>query len=245
MGHTDTVQVDPSKWTFPPFSADARRRLHLRARHRRQQVAGGRRHDDHAAAEARQRRSRSRRDFRRRSRRGSVHRPRHRTPGQRPLVRHRRRSLSSPNREAWSGATAKSATRWSKPPKSCRRERAWWPTAPPATARAPCAPARFCICRRPSKKSRLWDPPMRFNDTTRAYFEKLATIGTPDEAARYNGSVRSRESRRQPRISGRARPRQILHAAHFDFARHHLRRLPDQRDSVAGRGHAGYSRPAG
>src|SRR5215831_2604896 len=32
-----------------------------------------------------------------------------------------------------------------------------------------------------------WEPPMRLNDTTRAYFERLATISTPAEAARYNG----------------------------------------------------------
>lgn len=37
------------------------------------------------------------------------------------------------------------------------------------------------------EKVALWDPPMRFNDTTRTYFEKLATIGTPAEAERYNG----------------------------------------------------------
>src|ERR1700691_55052 len=32
-----------------------------------------------------------------------------------------------------------------------------------------------------------WDPPMRFNDTTRYYFEKLATVSTPEEAARFKG----------------------------------------------------------
>jgi acetylornithine deacetylase/succinyl-diaminopimelate desuccinylase-like protein len=32
-----------------------------------------------------------------------------------------------------------------------------------------------------------WEPPMRLNDTTRTYFERLATISTPAEAARYNG----------------------------------------------------------
>ncbi len=31
-----------------------------------------------------------------------------------------------------------------------------------------------------------WQPPMRLNDTTRAYFERLATISTPAEAYRYN-----------------------------------------------------------
>lgn len=32
-----------------------------------------------------------------------------------------------------------------------------------------------------------WQPPMRLNDTTRAYFERLAAISTPEERARYNG----------------------------------------------------------
>ena len=30
-------------------------------------------------------------------------------------------------------------------------------------------------------------PPLRLNDTTRAYFERIATISTPEEATRYNG----------------------------------------------------------
>jgi len=37
------------------------------------------------------------------------------------------------------------------------------------------------------EKVAMWDPPMRFNDTTRYYFEKLATISTPEQAARYKG----------------------------------------------------------
>jgi acetylornithine deacetylase/succinyl-diaminopimelate desuccinylase-like protein len=35
------------------------------------------------------------------------------------------------------------------------------------------------------EKIALWDPPMRLNDTTRYYFEKLATISDPEAAARY------------------------------------------------------------
>ena len=31
-----------------------------------------------------------------------------------------------------------------------------------------------------------WQPPMRLNDTTRTYFERLATISSPEEADRYN-----------------------------------------------------------
>lgn len=37
------------------------------------------------------------------------------------------------------------------------------------------------------EKIAMWDPPMRFNDTTRYYFEKIATVSTPEDAARYNG----------------------------------------------------------
>lgn len=36
-------------------------------------------------------------------------------------------------------------------------------------------------------KVAAWQPPMRLNDTTRTYFERLATVATPEERARYNG----------------------------------------------------------
>src|SRR5215471_2874454 len=35
------------------------------------------------------------------------------------------------------------------------------------------------------EKLALWDPPMRLNDTTRTYFEKLAAVSDPEDAARY------------------------------------------------------------
>ena len=35
-------------------------------------------------------------------------------------------------------------------------------------------------------KFQSWQPPMRLNDTTRTYFERLATISPPDESYRYN-----------------------------------------------------------
>ncbi len=35
-------------------------------------------------------------------------------------------------------------------------------------------------------KIAAWQPPLRLNDTTRTYFERLATISPPAEAARYN-----------------------------------------------------------
>jgi acetylornithine deacetylase/succinyl-diaminopimelate desuccinylase-like protein len=37
-----------------------------------------------------------------------------------------------------------------------------------------------------------WQTPMRLNDTTRAYFEELATISTPEKAARYNALLNPR-----------------------------------------------------
>jgi acetylornithine deacetylase/succinyl-diaminopimelate desuccinylase-like protein len=39
-----------------------------------------------------------------------------------------------------------------------------------------------------------WETPMRLNDTTRTYFEKLATISAPDKAARYNGLLDPKRS---------------------------------------------------
>ncbi len=38
-------------------------------------------------------------------------------------------------------------------------------------------------------KVAAWEPPMRLNDVTRTFFERLGTISPPEEAARYNGIV--------------------------------------------------------
>ena len=43
-------------------------------------------------------------------------------------------------------------------------------------------------------KIAMWDPPMRLNDTTRYYFEKLATVSSPEEAARYHALLDPAES---------------------------------------------------
>jgi acetylornithine deacetylase/succinyl-diaminopimelate desuccinylase-like protein len=37
------------------------------------------------------------------------------------------------------------------------------------------------------QKVGTWETPLRLNETTRTYFEKLATMSTPEKAARYNG----------------------------------------------------------
>jgi acetylornithine deacetylase/succinyl-diaminopimelate desuccinylase-like protein len=44
------------------------------------------------------------------------------------------------------------------------------------------------------QKVGLWETPMELNDTTRAYFEKLATISTPEKAARYNALLNGGEA---------------------------------------------------
>ncbi len=38
-------------------------------------------------------------------------------------------------------------------------------------------------------KVATWEPPMRLNDVTRTFFERLSTISPPEEAARYHGLV--------------------------------------------------------
>jgi acetylornithine deacetylase/succinyl-diaminopimelate desuccinylase-like protein len=44
------------------------------------------------------------------------------------------------------------------------------------------------------EKIAVWDPPMRFNDTTRYYFEKIASVSTPAEAERYNALFDSQKA---------------------------------------------------
>lgn len=39
-----------------------------------------------------------------------------------------------------------------------------------------------------------WQPPMRLNDTTRTYFERLATISSPEDADRYNNITNSKRT---------------------------------------------------
>jgi acetylornithine deacetylase/succinyl-diaminopimelate desuccinylase-like protein len=40
----------------------------------------------------------------------------------------------------------------------------------------------------------MWEPPTRFNDTTRNYFEKLANVSAPEDAARYKGLFDSQKA---------------------------------------------------
>ncbi len=90
-----------------------------------------------------------------------------------------------------------------------------------------------------------WDPPMRFNDTTRYYFEKIAAVSSPEEAARFKGLFDSAEGAGDSRVPGRARSHQLFDAAHLHFAQHHQGRLSGERDSIRGGSDARHPRSAG
>jgi len=43
-------------------------------------------------------------------------------------------------------------------------------------------------------KIAAWDPPMRLNDTTRTYFEKLSAVSAPEDAARYRALLEPKQA---------------------------------------------------
>jgi acetylornithine deacetylase/succinyl-diaminopimelate desuccinylase-like protein len=186
MGHTDTVQVDPSKWVFPPFSA-TRDGGYIYGRgtlDNKWQVAAGMMtmlllkrgnmaldRDIIFVAEAGEEASTG--------------------PGIEYLVN-----------EHWSEIEAEACLAETG---NVRRENGQLRYALVQTGEKMLKGARL-TAKGPSghgsrpmrtsailhlsqavEKIALWDPPMRLNDTTRTYFEKLASLGTPEEAARYNG----------------------------------------------------------
>jgi len=58
------------------------------------------------------------------------------------------------------------------------------------------------------EKVGLWQTPMRLNETTRTYFEKLAVISTPEVAAEYNGLFRAESTEASQRFLQEANPRE-------------------------------------
>ena len=85
-----------------------------------------------------------------------------------------------------------------------------------------------------------WVPPIRLNETTAAYFKRLASISTPEEADRYRDVLSP-----DPKVSGAGR-RVLpeggadlrLDAPHLDLADDGDGRVPRQRDPVRGEGDA-------
>ncbi|MEO8050804.1 MAG: M20/M25/M40 family metallo-hydrolase [Acidobacteriota bacterium] len=186
VGHTDTVQVDAAKWSFPPFSAtrdggyvygrgtldnkwqvaaDMMTMLLLK----RGNVALDR--DVIFAAEAGEEASTG--------------------PGIERLVSENWNDIDAEACLAESGSVVRSKGRdlyslvqtGEKRPNGARLVA----HGPSGHGSRPMRSSAIVHLSQAVEKVALWDPPMRFNDTTRAYFEKLATISTPQEAERYNG----------------------------------------------------------
>ena len=85
-----------------------------------------------------------------------------------------------------------------------------------------------------------WSPPIRPNETTAAYFKRLATISTPEEAERYRDvlSPDPKVASAGRRVPARQRAAPRVDAAHVGVAEHLPARLPRQRHPVGGHGHA-------
>jgi len=186
MGHLDTVQVDASKWTIPPFSA-TREGGFIYGRgteDNKWQVAAGlmtmlllKRNnvaldrDVIFAAEAGEEAATG--------------------PGIEHLVNDHWQDIDAEACIAESGGVVQSngQVRYAlvetaeKLPKGARLVA----HGPSGHGSRPMRTSAILHLSTAIEKVATWDPPMRFNDTTRTYFEKLATIGTPAEAARYNG----------------------------------------------------------
>jgi acetylornithine deacetylase/succinyl-diaminopimelate desuccinylase-like protein len=193
MGHTDVVQVDPSKWTFAPFSAtrkdgyvygrgtlddksDLTAALMTVLLLKRSGVALDR--DVIFVAEAGEEANTS--------------------VGIEYLVNEHWNDLAAEYCLAESG--------------SVNRKNGQARIAFVATSEKRPMPARLVVHgpaghgSRPMQSSAIvhlaqavakiaaWDPPMRLNDTTRSYFEKLAAVSSPEEAARYRGLLDPKQS---------------------------------------------------
>jgi acetylornithine deacetylase/succinyl-diaminopimelate desuccinylase-like protein len=186
MGHTDTVQVDLSKWTFPPFSA-TRDGGYIYGRgslDNKWQVAAGMTtmlllkrqnvpldRDVIFVAEAGEEAATA--------------------PGIEYLVNEHWPEIEAEACIAESGSVRRENGKLrfalvqtgEKMPKGARLVA----KGPAGHGSRPMRTSAVVHLSQAVEKVALWDPPMRLNDTTRTYFEKLATLGTPEEAERYNG----------------------------------------------------------
>lgn len=186
MGHSDTVRVDPSKWTFPPFSAtrqggyvygrgtlddksDLLATMMTMLLLKRLNVPLDR--DVILVSEAGEEASTG--------------------PGIEYLVNERWNDIDAEYCLAESGGVRRSngqlryamVETTEKQPKGARLIA----KGPSGHGSRPLRSNAVVHLSRAVEKIAMWDPPMRFNDTTRYYFEKLAALSTPEEAARYKG----------------------------------------------------------
>jgi acetylornithine deacetylase/succinyl-diaminopimelate desuccinylase-like protein len=186
MGHSDEVRVDPPKWTFPPFSAT-----------RQDGYVYGRgtlddKSDLVAAMMTMLLLKRSKvpldRDVIFVSEVGEEAAT---GPGIEYLVNERWNEIDSEFCLAEAGgvrrvngkATYAMVETTEKQPKGARLVA----RGPAGHGSRPLRTNAIVHLSRAVEKIATWDPPMRLNDTTRSYFEKLANLSPVEEAARYRG----------------------------------------------------------
>lgn len=185
MGHTDTVKVDPPKWKFPPFSAtrDGGYVYGRGALDNKWQVA--------ANIETMLLLKRNRipldRDVIFVAEAGEEAAT---GPGIEYLVNERWNDIDSEYCIAEAGEVLRQGgkIRYAMTETAEKQPRGARLVAhgPSGHGSRPLRDSAILHLSQAIEKLALWDPPMRFNDTTRTYFQMRAKLGTPQEAARYN-----------------------------------------------------------
>jgi len=193
MGHSDTVRVDPSKWTFPPFSATRQGGY----------VYGRGTLDDKSDLLADMmtmlmlKRSRVPldRDVIFVSEAGEEAAT---APGIEYLVNEHWSEIEAEICLAESGGVRRrngtpmyaTVETTEKQPKAARLV----VKGPAGHGSRPLRSNAVVHLARAVDTITRWEPPTRFNDTTRNYFEKLANVSSPEEAARYKGLFDSQKA---------------------------------------------------
>jgi acetylornithine deacetylase/succinyl-diaminopimelate desuccinylase-like protein len=193
MGHSDTVRVDPSKWIFPPFSA---------TRDGGWVYGRGTRDDksnlmaammtmlllkrSHAALD---------RDVILVSEAGEEAAT---GPGIQYLVDDHWSEMEAEVALAEGGGVVRigGKARYARVQTTEKQPRAarLVATGPSGHGSRPLRGSAVVHLSRAVEKIAMWDPPMRLNDTTRSYFEKLANLSSPDDAARYKALFEPQKS---------------------------------------------------
>src|SRR5215469_1007107 len=190
VGHSDTVQVDPTKWTFPPFSA-TRDGGYVYGRGTRDDKS-----DLLAVMMTMLMLKRSnvplQRDVIMLSEAGEEASP---GPGIEYLVNERWRDIDAEICLAEGGGVRRKDGKvlygtiqtTEKQPRAAQLIA----KGPSGHGSRPLRTNSILHLSRAVEKVAMCDPPMRFNDTTRSYFEKLANLSDPEDAARYKGLFNS------------------------------------------------------
>jgi len=113
------------------------------------------------------------------------------------------------------------------------------PTGSQVTHRCRSSPTPSCNLSAAVAAVGRWQAPVRLNETTKAYFERLAAISQPEDAARYSRHRGrwDRGRRGRPVLPG-ARRAACFDASHVDFADDHSGGYRIKRHSFGGHGDA-------